>query len=161
MEEEPNLPIDSTDESEEEVSGHPDISPELLRETGRASAMQDIIDKAAEFSQRGEAIEKTLIASVVAENKVFKRRNRVLVGGMSVLILLVAILLGRAFFITGPQLNNIEQMSDDVEDIAVFIRILENTACSEASLAVAPENQELCDRLAEARAQQEEEDVRP
>jgi hypothetical protein len=78
-------------------------------ESGRASAIQDLAAQTAAMAERGKAVETTLIDAITAENDIFKRRNRVLVGLVIALLLSQAYQQYRSIFITGPKVESIEQ----------------------------------------------------
>lgn len=93
--------------------------------------MQDLIDKANALGQRGTALENTLVSSVTQENRTFKRRNRTLVIMLGLLLALNLWREGRSLFVTGPQINDIEDLvvsidkqSDEVSEIVSYVREL-------------------------------------
>lgn len=92
-----------TDEAEQNQSQdstqdpqHPDqvplliggIDKDLLKETGRASAVQDLSGKVERFGDIASAIENITAEAIIKENKRVRRVNRVLLIGLVIIILM-------------------------------------------------------------------------
>jgi hypothetical protein len=66
------------------------IDKNLLKETGRASAVQDLSGKVEKFGDIASAIQKVTTDAVIVENKRQRRVNRILMIGLVVVILMSA-----------------------------------------------------------------------
>lgn len=93
-----------------------DLSPELLRETGRASAIQDLASQAQRMGDRASALEQATQRALNAQVKRWKRTSGLLGIGIAVLMVIGAINLNTS--------RTNQRILDDVDQLVEFV---ENT----------------------------------
>lgn len=90
----------------------PELDPDLLKETGRASAMQDVIDQAKALDTRGTAIEAAVVRALAKQLTWWKRAAKFAV---VVILVLTAILI---FNILGRiSLNDVDRINDFIDNL--------------------------------------------
>lgn len=97
-----------------------DINPELLKESGRASAIQDLASKAKEAADRGAAVEKAVVSAVTEENKKFRRQSR----RQNLLLIVMAVLLAFTAFNSKSNsdvLKNLDKNQKGIDSLVQFV----------------------------------------
>lgn len=127
---------------------NPDIDPELLLESGRASAVatqNERIDSLAgditSLLDESKSLKNVTLETVLAENGRFRRRNNVLIAMIFVLVLLNIYQQYRSTFVTGPKLDDIEKTvngplskaNEGIDKINAFIDQVKVTGAQNAA----------------------------
>lgn len=85
-----------------------DIDPELLKHSGRASAIQDLAKQAKEMSDRAAALEDTTVDQMTKQNRVLWRAVKGLIFAVALLVAMQGWQTYRSLYVSGPKLDNID-----------------------------------------------------
>lgn len=140
------------------------IEPELLREVGRASAVQDLKELARQLAVSSENFQLAMLQGQEAQTAFWRRIARALAGGAAVLALGLIIAVGLAFWNmdTAADTNqivrslrdqqvDIDELQVDLAEVRDFVRQVQaerddgpNPAIANALSAIARIEQRLC-----------------
>jgi hypothetical protein len=113
-----------------------DVDPQLLRESGRASAIQDLADQAKQMGDRAVALEKSTQGALAYEVRRWRRTALLLLVG-------IACLAGiglRQLSISSDNKELLEDVDLILEDVETLVTYVEQT---EADRGPSPELQEV------------------
>jgi hypothetical protein len=120
-----------------------EIDPELLRESGRASAIQDLADQARQMAYKAVGLQSATQTALTLQVKRWKRTTMYL----TVALLILAFMGFRQLTISEDNkeiLNNVEVILGDVEDLLTFVEEVQSEEPN-------PETQEIFQDVRETR----------
>lgn len=106
------------------------IDKDLLKETGRASAVQDLSGRVEKFGDIASAIQRVTEDALVKENKRVRRVNRVLLIGLFVVLLLSIATTYNSFTNkssldrSNDTLNKIDQNQAGIDELVAYLHTL-------------------------------------
>lgn len=116
--------------------------------SGTDPTTQTVLDAVEVISASALAVEKLTAEALVNDNKIFRRRNRLLITALVILILLTCFQIYRQIYVTGPRAENTAQTVEEIQEANEGIELLLNFI--NESQANNPEAAELQERVFEA-----------